>query len=228
MNRRFPFPRSVLPGRSFLFARTAVFLALLSFVLILSLTVRYADRAAVAALKSGARSVALSNRLNETARRVFGLRTALAAQQDSSIHIAVSLDENLLFLMRGNRTIRTVRVSTGSGKEIERFGKKYEFKTPTGVHTILKIEKDPVWVAPDWYWIEKGETVPEGLTWEERKFPGVMGEYAFRLGHGYAIHGTKEEGSLGQYVTHGCIRVGKRDLRILRRYVKVGTKVYIY
>lgn len=41
------------------------------------------------------------------------------------------------------------------------------------------------------------------------------------------IHGTNEPWLLGKAVSHGCIRVSARTARKLRRYVPLGTPIYI-
>ena len=41
------------------------------------------------------------------------------------------------------------------------------------------------------------------------------------------IHGTHEEGLIGQKASHGCIRMFNNDVISLYDYVKEGTKVYI-
>ena len=84
-----------------------------------------------------------------------------------------------------------------------------------------------VWVKPDWAFLEAGESVPP-IDSPLRRKEGVLGDYLLDLGGGVAIHGTRLEKLLGQSVTHGCIRVGSSDLKVLFDSVPVGTKVYIY
>jgi hypothetical protein len=43
----------------------------------------------------------------------------------------------------------------------------------------------------------------------------------------FGIHGTPEPWLLGKAVSHGCIRVSNRTARKLRRYVPLGTPIYI-
>ena len=57
---------------------------------------------------------------------------------------------------------------------------------------------------------------------------GVLGAFMFDLGGGVMIHGTPQENLLGRSVTHGCIRVGYDDLKVLYDSVQVGTKVFIF
>jgi hypothetical protein len=61
-----------------------------------------------------------------------------------------------------------------------------------------------------------------------RHVPGELGRYALDLGDGYLIHGTNNPSSIGQAVTHGCIRVGDDDIAWLYRNVPTGAAVHIY
>lgn len=62
----------------------------------------------------------------------------------------------------------------------------------------------------------------------QRRYPGVLGVNRLYLGDGYAIHGTDNPRSIGQSVSHGCIRVRNEDIETLFRVVDVGTPVYVY
>jgi hypothetical protein len=62
----------------------------------------------------------------------------------------------------------------------------------------------------------------------QRKFPDVMGTHRLKLGDGYAIHGTNNPASIGQSVSHGCIRLRNSDIAKLYEMVEVGTPVYVY
>lgn len=42
------------------------------------------------------------------------------------------------------------------------------------------------------------------------------------------IHGTDEEGRLGQAVSHGCIRMANQDVIALYQAIQINTLVYIY
>ena len=55
-----------------------------------------------------------------------------------------------------------------------------------------------------------------------------MGEAVLGLNRGnYAIHGTNNPGSVGRFVSHGCIRMYNHDIRDLYRRVGIGTRVYV-
>jgi lipoprotein-anchoring transpeptidase ErfK/SrfK len=55
-----------------------------------------------------------------------------------------------------------------------------------------------------------------------------MGAAAMGLNRGnYAIHGTNEPGSIGHFVSHGCIRMYNEDILDLYRRAHVGTEVVV-
>ena len=55
-----------------------------------------------------------------------------------------------------------------------------------------------------------------------------MGVAALTLRGGeYAIHGTNDPGSIGRFVSHGCIRMYNADIRALYRLVAIGTPVIV-
>jgi hypothetical protein len=62
----------------------------------------------------------------------------------------------------------------------------------------------------------------------QRQIPDVLGTHKLVLGDGYLIHGTNEETSIGDAVSHGCIRLYNDDVAHLFGIVSVGTPVYIF
>ena len=67
---------------------------------------------------------------------------------------------------------------------------------------------------------------PYGTT--ARRYMGVLGTRRLELGDGYGIHGTDQPQSIGQSVSHGCVRMRNEDIERLYPMVAVGTPVYIY
>ncbi len=67
---------------------------------------------------------------------------------------------------------------------------------------------------------------PYGTT--QRKYGEVLGTFRLYLGDGYALHGTNNPASVGQAVSHGCVRLRNEDIAELYHRVAVGTPVYIY
>jgi L,D-transpeptidase catalytic domain len=69
---------------------------------------------------------------------------------------------------------------------------------------------------------------PMGTT--QRQVTNALGPYKLDLGEGYLIHGTHEDNSnsIGQAVSHGCVRMRNADLGVLYELVSPGTPVFIY
>lgn len=62
----------------------------------------------------------------------------------------------------------------------------------------------------------------------QRQIPEVLGPHRLVLGDGYLIHGTNKETSIGDAVSHGCIRMYNEDVERLFGMVPVGTPVFIF
>jgi lipoprotein-anchoring transpeptidase ErfK/SrfK len=62
----------------------------------------------------------------------------------------------------------------------------------------------------------------------QRRYEGVLGTHRLNLGDGYALHGTNRPETVGQAVSHGCVRLRNEDISRLYEMVAVGTPVYIY
>ncbi len=62
----------------------------------------------------------------------------------------------------------------------------------------------------------------------QRRYKGVLGTRRLVLGDGYGIHGTNNPASIGQSVSHGCVRMRNEDIEKLFEMVPVGTPVFIY
>ena len=69
--------------------------------------------------------------------------------------------------------------------------------------------------------------IPPGGT-QQRTIQGELGHFRLALGDGYQLHGTPYASSVGNSVTHGCVRLHDEDIEWLYDNVPVGTKVYIY
>lgn len=62
----------------------------------------------------------------------------------------------------------------------------------------------------------------------QRRIPEVLGTHKLELGDGYLIHGTNANNSIGDAVSHGCVRMFNEDVAWLFDTVGVGTAVYVY
>lgn len=137
-------------------------------------------------------------------------------------------ENNRLLLRRKDAVLHAAVCGTGSRKFIEaETGTNWFFETPMGSFTVLGKERNPVWIRPDWSYVEENMPVP-GRHDPERIVRGVLGKYALLLGNGYKIHGTTWTKLLGTHFTHGCVSLGDEDLELVYMSAKIGTKVYLY
>jgi len=86
-------------------------------------------------------------------------------------------------------------------------------------------------------YVEPAWSPPASIKRETPRLPDViasgsthnpMGVAAMTLAGGeYAIHGTNDPGSIGHFVSHGCIRMYNADITDLYSRVGVGTTVVV-
>jgi L,D-transpeptidase YbiS len=162
-------------------------------------------------------------------KRVASLQKKHTAITPRLPYLIVDTSENRIQVMRAGELLHEGVCSTGSyvllrSAEQQR---QWMFVTPRGMYQILGKRVNPVWAKPDWAFIEEGLPVPP-LGSPERFEAGVLGEYALELGDGYLIHGTLYKRMLGMPVTHGCVRLGDEDLRLVYKNLQIGSKVFIY
>jgi lipoprotein-anchoring transpeptidase ErfK/SrfK len=144
-------------------------------------------------------------------------------------YLIINTTENRFYLYDGSALIREGRCSTGKNTRLidEKRKKEYEFKTPRGVHKVLRKQKNPVWAKPNWAFIEEGLPIPPAGH-ESRFDRYTLGDYKLEIGDGYMVHGTLYKRRMGLPVTHGCVRLLDEDLEIVYNTMPVGSKVIIY
>ncbi len=146
----------------------------------------------------------------------------------SGVWVTIDTYRNRITVMRGKKVLREAACSTGSGVLLKDPSgeRQWVFQTPLGERRVLNKRKNPVWKKPDWAFIEEGFEPPRD--WSLRTDDFSLGDYALDLGDGYLIHGTIFQTLLGRPVTHGCIRVGDKDLEYVYRTVPYGARVYLF
>ncbi|WP_447861142.1 L,D-transpeptidase [Nitrospira calida] len=162
------------------------------------------------------------------ARRLALIRQ-LAQYNPTGPYIVVDTARNRLFVKRKDEILLAATASTGSGTILDKPGQsdaQWVFDTPRGEFAVQSKLINPVWVKPDWAFLEEGLDVPSDPA--ERVEAGVLGEYALGFGKGYFIHGTLYTRLLGKNVTHGCIRLSDDDLKAVYQLAKIGTPIMIF
>src|SRR4029453_12796874 len=129
--------------------------------------------------------------------------------------IVIKTNERHLYYVTGEG--KAIRYPVGVGKA----GMAW-----TGQSSIDGKYISPAWQAPDSIRRDRSRAAPV--------IPGgspsnPMGAAALTLSGGgqYAIHGTNNPGSIGGFVSHGCIRMYNQDIMDLYARVSVGTKVVV-
>jgi hypothetical protein len=76
------------------------------------------------------------------------------ARRDRGRRLVVSLQERRLWWLDGETVLHTAPVAVGKGTRLEHGGKSWDFSTPYGVRTVLAKQENPVWVPPEWHYVE--------------------------------------------------------------------------
>jgi lipoprotein-anchoring transpeptidase ErfK/SrfK len=152
----------------------------------------------------------------------YGLGAAGPAAAAQSVSIA-SESVGTIIVRTGQRRLYLV---TAPGRAISypvgvgRAGKQWQ-----GDSFIVSKRLRPAWSPPAEMKRERPrlpDVIPAGSP------SNPMGAAALVLAHGeYAIHGTNNPGSIGGFVSFGCIRMHNRDILDLFERVSVGTRVVV-
>jgi|SRR5579864_3650338 len=118
--------------------------------------------------------------------------------------ILVSIPDRRLALVDNGEVVKVFPIAVGASHS----------PSPGGNFTIVSRVSNPVWthkgkvVAP-------GKNNPVGSRWMGLSLKG------------YGIHGTNAPRSIGKAASHGCFRLGKKDVEELFKLVRVGDTVAV-
>lgn len=171
---------------------------------------------------------ARDNRARILESKNAALKKKLAGLAPKGVYVVVDTANNRVFLKKEGQTVREMIASCGSGNVLEDpiGGRTWTFETPRGAFQVRSKITNPIWIKPDWAFIEEGEPIPARSA--DRAKPGEMGDYALGIGQGYFLHGTMYKRLLGRNVSHGCVRLGDEDLKVLYETAGIGTRVFIF
>jgi lipoprotein-anchoring transpeptidase ErfK/SrfK len=209
-------------------AAVALLVAALGFVGTGYVYAPFAAPEPVALPRAALTPAALARQVARLEARQRQLKTKLARLAPRGLYIVIDQTHNRLYLRKDGEVLLEAVCSAGSGMVLKEgaSGRTWVFDTPRGQFRVLSKIENPVWRKPDWAFVEEGEPIPTNAA--ERFEYGTLGEYALYFGNGYMIHGTLYERLLGRSVTHGCIRLGREDLRKVYALAPVGTPIFIY
>jgi hypothetical protein len=89
-------------------------------------------------------------------------------------YIVVSLAERRMLYLKGDDTLYRASVAVGSGKTLVMGGTTKRFITPRGRMAITHKELDPVWVPPNWHYIEYARQRGLGIRDMSNASPGAL------------------------------------------------------
>jgi lipoprotein-anchoring transpeptidase ErfK/SrfK len=151
---------------------------------------------------------------------VIGLSAPASAREvvqfngESAGTVVVKTAERRLYYVLGDG--RAIRYPVGVGRP----GKQW-----SGRAYINGKHLQPAWSPPAEVKRDK-PSLPDVIAGGSPRNP--MGAAALTLSGGdYAIHGTNRPGSIGGFVSYGCIRMHNRDIVDLYGRVSVGTPVVV-
>lgn len=98
-------------------------------------------------------------------RRALLLSIALAiplfaqAQSGQSdplgMQVVISIQDRRLWVVDTNgNVLLSASAAVGSGRTVRTDGRSWTFRTPQGATTVIAKETNPVWVPPDWHYLE--------------------------------------------------------------------------
>ena len=129
-------------------------------------------------------------------------QTTAAVPATQNRVIVVSLEDRKLALVEDGQVKKVYTVAVG----------KPSTPSPVGTFTIQRRAMNPTY-SHDGRTVPPGPGNPVGTRWMGLSIKG------------YGIHGTNEPNSIGKAASHGCIRMGKKDLEEFYAMVGVGDTV---
>jgi hypothetical protein len=123
--------------------------------------------------------------------------------------LVVDLSDRRVYIYRSHHLEKSYPVAIG----------KADWETPIGVFQVMDKQQNPTWQNPiTGKIIPPGPTNPLGVAWIGFWVDG---------GHQIGFHGTPEEASIGEAISHGCVRMRNKDILELFNEVQEGWTVTI-
>ena len=117
----------------------------------------------------------LQKSMSQASTRVANLQSEVASTEkaiedlhDSDLVITVSTAENKVYARRNGQLVFEAIASTGKNETLYADGQTMVFRTPIGRFNIVSKEENPMWVPPDWHYIEEARKYGVGVVRLER------------------------------------------------------------
>ena len=114
-----------------------------------------ADSLAAATRASMARGAAAISRFRSARDSVAYETTRAASERDTRRRVVVSLLDRELYVIENlSDTLLVADVAIGVDTTVTYGRKTWRFETPRGRRTVLRKEANPVWIPPEWHYVE--------------------------------------------------------------------------
>ncbi len=104
------------------------------------------------------------------------LRVAEQARRAPGRRLVISLDERRLWWMEGDSVLHSAPIAVGKGTRLEHGGRVWDFTTPYGIRAVRAKQADPVWVPPDWHYVELARDSAFSLVQLQRGRPARLAD----------------------------------------------------
>ncbi|MDY7020170.1 MAG: L,D-transpeptidase [Cyanobacteriota bacterium] len=126
-----------------------------------------------------------------------------------NIHLIIRLSDRRVYVYRQQQLLTSYPIAVG----------REGWETPTGEYKVIQKIQEPSWEHPF-----TGEIVPPGPD----NPLGIRWIAFWTDGTNYiGFHGTPNEETVGEAVSHGCIRMLNQDVVLLFNKVTIGTPVIV-
>ncbi|KAA3636440.1 MAG: murein L,D-transpeptidase [Bacteroidetes bacterium] len=156
------------------------------------------------------------------------LQTDSIRQRLEATVIDINIPEFKLRIIENDivRYTYPVRVGRTQEKYLAMAGKKVDLRTRTGVGTVIRINKSPIFINPSdnrIYHVTRRDdgkvTKLPGVPWIEPELDGQR--------YGQMIHPTTNRATLGKAYSNGCIGMTEGDMWRLYYHAPIGAKVVV-
>lgn len=135
--------------------------------------------------------------------------TVSSDDQNLVVHLVVKLKKRRVYVYEGEKVVASYPIAIG----------RSGWETPIGEHHVFNKEVNPVFKSfKTGKLTQPGPDNPLGVRWI-----GIWTDGKTQLG----FHGTNEPESVGQAVSHGCMRMLNKDVTKLFEQVEIGTPVSV-
>ena len=135
--------------------------------------------------------------------------SAAEGAEESPVLLTLSLSERSLEVSEPGKVTVVYEVAVG----------QEDWQTPIGEFAVMSKLENPAWQHP----LTKEEIPPGPDNPLGSRWIGFWSDGEAQIG----FHGTNQEDLIGEAVSHGCVRMRDRDIKVLYERAIVGTSVVV-